>query len=329
MFRISQWFAAFFTAGFAVLAVVAALPVQAAQPVPVVSSLVATSASPRRLASAVIAAPLVLSPIVAPGKAAATDSAQRFSAALAGVAGRLEGLPDRPFRIAGNGPLMRGKRVAQTERLDIYVGSATFSRDQIANVADYIEQILRDDEAWFGTRLTHRVSLGFYARSNAELRGMAYTDEARAEVYFAPDENLDRALVIVAHELGHHLEAARYGDRVQSVADTILHEGLATWITGGRWLAVCGATSWRQRARQLRDTGVPLRLLTAEGSGADNAYELWASFSFYLAHTYGWEKYDALYASGRGRSPGSADYKGVLGKSLDTLTKDWRAWVNG
>lgn len=332
MFRISQWRLACCTTLFAALGVYAALPVGAAQPqvARVVSG--TTSSPPRSLAHAVIANPLILSPIVTPGKHAASGTQQQFTQALAGVADKLAQLPDRPFPIAGNGPAMRGTRVAQTERLDLYVGVNTFSPDQIANLADHIEQVLRDDESWFGTRLTRRVSLGFYQPATAQIRGtrgMAFTDEARAEVYFARDEDVGKAMVIVAHELGHHLEAARYGNAVQRCADTMLHEGLATWITGGRWLAMRDATSWRQRARQLRDAGIPLRLLTAEQSGADNAYEMWASFSFYLAHTYGWEKYDALYRSSRGRYPGSADYEGVLGKSLDALSSDWRAWVGG
>ena len=68
---------------------------------------------------------------------------------------------------------------------------------------------------------------------------------------------------------------------------------MATWIAGHRWLDMCNAPTWRERARQLRDAGVPLRLLSAESHGADNAYELWASFVHFLTLRYGWEKLDA------------------------------------
>jgi hypothetical protein len=234
-----------------------------------------------------------------------------------------------PARIPGDGPWMRGQLIAQTERLDLYVGNRTFSADQVAALAPLLEQLLRDDEAHFGTVLQHRVSLGFYrVPPKKGVRGMAYTDTGRAELFYRPEESPDRAATIVAHELGHHLEAQRYGEGAQRRADTILHEGMATWIAGDRWLAMCGATSWKQRARQLRNAGIPLRLLNAERSGADNAYELWASFVDFLAQRYGWDKLDALYRSGRGRAPGSSNYQKVLGKSIEDLADEWRAWLD-
>ena len=233
-----------------------------------------------------------------------------------------------PAMIAGNGPRMRGQLVAQTQRLDLYVGKNSFSADQIADRAAKLERVLRAAEDYFGTTLKRRVSIGFYSKPPKRgVRGMAYTSEGRVELYYRPDEDIGRATTVAMHELGHHLEAQRYGEAAQRRADTILHEGLATWIASIRWLDQCDATSWRQRGRQLRDAGIPLRLLTAERSGADNAYELWASFVDYLVRQYGWKKFNALYASGRGRAPGSSDYERVLGKSIDELSDDWRAWL--
>ena len=235
-----------------------------------------------------------------------------------------------PARIPGDGPPMRGSLVAQTERLDIYIGKQTFSPEQVAAFAPVLEQLLRDDEARLGTTLKHRISIAFYRAGFAPsrgVRGMAFTDEGRAELYYRPNENLDRAATIAAHEIGHHLEAQRYGEGVQRGADTILLEGLATWIAGDRWLTMCGGGTWKGRARQLGNAGIPLRLLTAERSGADNAYELWASFVDFLIQRYGWDQFDALYRSGRGRAPGSSNYQRVLGKSLDALADEWRDWV--
>ncbi|MEP7189249.1 MAG: hypothetical protein ABI901_08675 [Roseiflexaceae bacterium] len=233
-----------------------------------------------------------------------------------------------PAMIPGNGPWMRGELVAQTQRLDLYVGKNSFSADQVAGRADKLERVLRAAEDYFGTTLTRRISLGFYSKPPKRgVRGMAYTSEGRVELYYRPDEDIGRATTVAMHEIGHHLEAQRYGEVAQRRADTILHEGLATWIASIRWLDQCGATSWHERGRQLRDAGVPLRLLTAERSGPDNAYELWASFVDYLVRQYGWKKFNALYASGGGRAPGSSDYERVLGKSLDELSDDWRAWL--
>jgi hypothetical protein len=227
---------------------------------------------------------------------------------------------------------MRGSLLAQTERLDLYLGTATFSADQVAALAPLLEQALRDDEARFGTKLKHRVSLGFYRPALAPqrgVRGMAYTDSGRVELFYRPNEDIGRAATVIAHELGHHLEAQRYGEDVQRHADTILLEGMATWIAADRWLAQCGGGSWREHARRLGDAGIPLRLLTAERSGANNAYELWASFVDFLAQRYGWGSVDALYRSGRGRAPGSANYQKVIGKSIDDLADEWREWIRG
>ncbi len=233
-------------------------------------------------------------------------------------------------RIPGDGPWMPGARIAQTERLDLYLGKQSFAPEQVAALAPQIEQALRDGEARFGERLERRVSLAFYRYAFGDgARGLAFTDERRAELYFFPFDDPARAVTVAAHELGHMLEAQRYGDDAQRRADTILLEGMATWIAADRWLPMCGAASWRERARQLQRAGIPLRLLTAERAGTNQAYEMWASFVDFLAERYGWEKLDALYRSGRGRAPGSSDYRGVLGKSLDDVADEWRAWAGG
>jgi hypothetical protein len=252
---------------------------------------------------------------------------ERFRALSVGAAEPAQAKPV-PAMIPGKGPWMRGDLVAQTQRLDLYVGKSTFSAEQIAGRAEKLERVLRAAEDYFGTTLDHRISIGFYRTPPKRgVRGMAYTDEGRVELFYRTGEDTGRAITVAMHEIGHHLEAQRYGDAAQRRADTVLHEGLATWIASIRWLDQAGASSWRQRGRQLRDTGIPLRLLTAERSGPDNAYELWASFVEYLIRQYGWKKFDALYASGRGRAPGSAAYERVLGKSIDELADDWRAWL--
>jgi hypothetical protein len=226
---------------------------------------------------------------------------------------------------------MRGALVAQTERLDVYVGVRTFGADQVAALAPHLEQHLRASEARFGTALGRRISIAFYRPALAPgrgTRGVAYTEEGRAEVFYRPSESIERAAVVAAHELAHHLQAERYGAEAQKRADTILLEGMATWISGDVWLAQYGAGSWRERARQIEGSGVPLRLLGTTRYGADNAYELWASFVDFLVERYGFERVDALYRSGACREPGSADYSGVLGAPLDVLADEWRAWVN-
>ena len=244
--------------------------------------------------------------------------------------GPFQPLPPPP--LPGQGPSMRGTLVAQTERLDLYVGIKTFSEPQISSIAPRLEQMLRLNEERFGTLLDKRISLAFYRPAlapDADTRGVAYTEEGRAEIFYRPYENLDRASIIAAHEIAHHLQAQRYGAAGQKRADLLLLEGQATWITGQLWLNRYGVGSWRERARQIEAAGVPLRLLRITSYGSDNAYELWASFFDFLIERYGMERLDALYLSSTSREPGSADYQGVLGEPLDVLADEWRAWVRG
>jgi len=234
-----------------------------------------------------------------------------------------------PF-IAGDGPWMRGTRVAQTGRVDVYVGLRTFTAEQVRVIAPRLEELLRGNEERFGFQLNRRVSLAFYRPALApskDTRGIAYTEEGRAAVFYRPHEDIERALVVASHELAHHLQAQRYGDDAQKRADIILLEGLATWITGPPWLARYDVGSWKERARQIRDMGIPLRLLGVQRYGDNIAYEVWASFVDFLIERYGMEKLHTLYESGRGREAGSADYRGVYGISLNELAAEWRAWV--
>jgi hypothetical protein len=235
-----------------------------------------------------------------------------------------------PPWIEGSGPAMRGTLVAQTERLDIYAGSNTFSHERLAELAPFMEQLLREDENRLGTEINKRLSVGFYSLGSAPyrgVRGLAYTDVGTSYVYYYGHESSDSAMIITAHEIAHHLEVARYNQEIQNRADTILHEGLATWITGERWYGRYGVSSWREQAQRLNNSGIPLNLLNAERYGANPAYELWASFCDYLIQQYGWEAFDQIYSSGNGRRPGTASYQAVYGKNLTQLADEWRNWV--
>ena len=154
---------------------------------------------------------------------------------------------------------------------------------------------------------------------------MAYTSNHTINIFYRPEDDEYKAVVILSHELAHQLEAEYYGSEVQSRADTIVHEGLATWISGEYWLSLSDSTNWQARAKQLHDAGVAMNVASAERSGPDSAYEIWAAFVDYLTRTYGWDAFHELYKSGRGRAPGSANYKAIYGKTLAELNEEWVA----
>jgi hypothetical protein len=306
-----------------------------AGPLPIRSA----GAEPRARASllTLLAPPAPAGAIIAPAVAARAPAAPDLDLAALpelSLPAALRAAPAvvAPAFIAGDGPWMRGTRIAQTARLDVYVGLRTFTPEEVAALAPRIEEQLRASEARFGTTLEERISLAFYRPSLAPergTRGIAYTADRRAEVFYRPGESLDSALAVAVHELAHHMQYARYGEDVQRRADIIMLEGQATWITGDVWLARKGARDWRERARQIRNSGVPLRLLLSPRFGADNRYELWASFVDFLIERYGMETVDALYRSGTSREPGSSDYLGITGNTLDELADAWRVWVEG
>lgn len=309
----------------ALLAGLAAAPPSVAFAAPPASAnkiLLAVAPSPRLAAETIVGRRPALFPT-------RRSSLRRAQAVVASKGAPVEAVVAPPF-IAGAGPHMPGTLIAQTGRIDVYVGLYTFTPEQVEAIAPRIERLLLQNEARFGVTLERRVSLAFYRPTLApskDTRGIALTDEGRAQVFYRPHEDINRALVVASHELAHHLQAQHYGNAAQKRADIILLEGQATWITGPPWLGLSGASSWKERARQIRDMGIPLRLLTPQRYGSDIAYDIWASFVDFLIERDGMAKLHQAYLSGRSREPGSSDYEGVYGVSLDELADEWRAWV--
>lgn len=231
--------------------------------------------------------------------------------------------------LPGRGPRVAGELVYSGRWIDVYVGRNTFSPAEVAELGVKAEWALSYIQRRFAVRLRERVSVGVYNPSMSPsrgTRGIAYTRDNIAQIFYRPGESRHNALVILTHELAHHLQADAYGNDAQQRADIVLLEGLATWITGEYWLSLSGAPSWPARSRELHSAGYVRNLVTvARTADSDTAYEVWAGFVDYLTTTYGWEKFNALYVSGRGRYHGSADYQGIYGKSFTQLADEWRA----
>jgi hypothetical protein len=231
--------------------------------------------------------------------------------------------------LPGDGPNLPGEMVYRGRRIDVYVGNGTFSADEVAALGSKAEWALSYIQKRFDAQLTERISVGVYSTSQAPgrgTRGIAYTyGNSNVRIYYRAGEDPHDALVILSHELAHALQAAAYGSSAQSCADTVLLEGLASWISGEYWLSLSGASSFQGRARELYQSGYKGNLATFGHRNLDNAYDMWAGFVDYLARTYGWEKFNRLYTTGSGRAPGSADYRGIYGKSFQQLYTDWYA----
>lgn len=231
--------------------------------------------------------------------------------------------------LPGRGPELPGAFVYAGRRLDFYVGQGTFAPEEVTELALKAEHALSYIQKRFAVTLSERVSVGVYAASQAPgpgTRGIAYTHgETNVRIYYRSGEDQHRALVVLSHELAHTLQAEAYGKEAQRLADTVLLEGLACWISGEYWLSLYEAPSFHARARELYQAGYRGNLAAMSRNGADVAYDMWAGFVDYLTRSYGWDAFNRLYANGRGRAPGSADYRGVYGKSFQELQEEFYA----
>jgi hypothetical protein len=237
----------------------------------------------------------------------------------------------------GEGQGVSGDIVYSGWCIDMYVNGGTFPSETVASFGEQTEEILDYIMQRFNQPLVHRVAVGFYSRSHApsrNTRGIAWSDRNYLHLFYNSDEDTHKALAILVHELAHQLQADMYGGDVQRKADLVLLEGLATWISGTYWLDMYGSSSWQEHAHMLMQNGYDCNLdrggdnlasAAYRYSDPDVAYELWAGFVDYLITTYGWDSFHALYASGTGRAPGSANYQGVYGKSFGELANEWRA----
>ncbi len=237
--------------------------------------------------------------------------------------------PEPPLE--GYAPEMAGVFITQTVRFDVYRGKNTFDQATLAAMLPYIEAGIVHAERLLGTKLQQRTSMGFYAYGTSQIkgiRGLAASDERRLRVYYSAGESRDGAISVAIHEAAHQLEFDRYGAEAQRLADTILHEGLATWLSDEAWLSRTDSQTWRERGQALLQSGQLLPIRRDPGGVlADTAYEGWASFVDFLITKYGWHAFDYLYCSGQGRWAGSAQYKLVYGKSLNELVDEWHEWL--
>lgn len=231
--------------------------------------------------------------------------------------------------LPGRGPVLTGDLVYSGRRLDVYVGNNTFSAEEVAALGVKAEGAISYLQKRFDVQLTRRLSAGVYSLSQAPgrgTRGIAYTyGDSNVRIYYGPDEDLHDALVVLTHEIGHALQAEAYGSEAQSRADIVLLEGLATWISGEYWLTLSDADSFQALARAHYHAGYNGNLATISRRDLNTAYEMWAGFIEYLARTYGWEKFNLLYVSGRGRGAGTAEYEAIYGKTFEELYTDWYA----
>jgi hypothetical protein len=230
-------------------------------------------------------------------------------------------------------PALDGPLITSTARLDIYRIEGGLAITRLLDLAPQFEQAIDRVSERMDARLLGRVALSFEPaqRGPCALRGLTLSHRRIIRLFYAPDTNSDYLLAIVAHELAHELQHDYYGWPAHQRSDTILLEGQATWASADYALDRDGRPIWQSAAEQALadDRLLPLDVsLEADcrTTTRNTAYTGWASFVAFLLRD-GRQRFDELYRSGRGHHPGSADYTGIYGKSLQDLDLEWRAWL--
>jgi hypothetical protein len=230
-------------------------------------------------------------------------------------------------------PVVAGTLITSTARLDLYRIEGGLTITTLLKLAPQFEQAIDRVGARMGAQLLGRITLSFEPaqRGPCALRGLTLSHQRIIRLYYGPETPEQRVVAVVAHELAHELQHDYYGWPAHQRSDLILLEGQATWASGNYALDAHGQPSWQSGAELALAEGrlQPLDInLEADCRTAtrNSAYTGWASFVAFLMEA-GRERFDALYRSGSGHRPGTADYTGIYGKSLHELDQDWRTWL--
>lgn len=241
-----------------------------------------------------------------------------------------------PFLGGEPAPRLAGELAMRTYSLDLYRSRGGLTARVVQGLAMEAEGAIQSGAAVLGGNLTGRVAISFEAPQSGPcaLRGITRSNDRTIQLFYGPDTDPARVSGILAHELFHQLQHDYYGERDHRKADVILLEGMAVWGTAAHFLSADGEPLYRVRVREAAAAGALLPLTTSlerdcRTTTRNTIYDQWASFVEYLHLTYGRARLDAAYRSSSGRPAGSADYRGVYGKPLAALEREWRAWANG
>ena len=239
-----------------------------------------------------------------------------------------------PIGTLAPAPILPGTLVTQTAHLDLYHVEGGLLVTTVLDLAPDFEDAIERVGLRLGAQLSGRVAISFEPPQTGPcaLRGLTRSHERIIQLFYEPDTSRQVILPIVAHELAHELQHDYYGWDAHRRSDTILLEGQATWASADYSRGADGQPTWASAAEQALAQGQLLPLATdlerdCRRTTRNAAYTGWASFVDFLIVTYGRDRFDTLYRSGRGREPGTADYTEVYGKTLAALDHEWRVWL--
>jgi hypothetical protein len=244
--------------------------------------------------------------------------------------------PTEPPLLPGEpAPVLRGEMPMRTYSLDFYRLQGGLEAEVIRAMAMDVEASIEVGSAEIASGLTGRVSIRFEPPQSGEcaIRGLTLSNQRTIRLFYAPGSNPKNIVRILAHELFHQLQHDYYGETDHRKADNMLLEGMATWGSRSYNLNEAGVPIYHADVKRVQAEGELLPLTTnlvadCRTTTRVNIYNQWASFVEFLLKEHGRESFDALYRSSSSREAGSADYRGVYGKTLSQLDAEWQAWLS-
>ena len=183
------------------------------------------------------------------------------------------------------------------------------------------------------------------------VRGLAITGRVSGplQAWVVADDKTatDQVIAVAAHEIAHHFGRARFG----GIGDSLLVEGIATWLAQESWLRWHGWDSLDEAVRGFRSAGtyVPFAQRDEVQSPVsdeaclarrDTLYTEYASFVGFLIDGYGLVRFEELAETiatvaitvrpgpptptpSRALRAPMPDYQAVYGRSLEELEQEW------
>jgi hypothetical protein len=240
-----------------------------------------------------------------------------------------------PYLPGDPAPQLAGELVMRTYSLDFYRLPASLDAETIRAMAMPIEESIAVTSAKIGLPwISGRVAVRFEPAQTGicAIRGLTMSHERTIRLFYDPGSDPQRIVSLMAHELFHQLQHDYYGWPQHRRSDVILLEGMATWGSSDYFRDQFGRPLYQTRVREALEAGNLLPLTTSLEADCRtttrvNIYHQWASFVEFLYGNYGREALDAVYSRSNGRAPGSADYRGVYGKTLAELEAEWLLWL--
>lgn len=243
--------------------------------------------------------------------------------------GQLQAQAAPTARAPAPAPLDGREPVVTIGSLALYTSGGSYSAEQVQALAQPLNEALTYVSDRTDMQPSAPINIIFERREPCSLDGAAYTEKRTIFLYICPSMPAQRAVNILAHEFVHQLAYDRYGASHMQ-ADLVLSEGLATWGAGKYWLgreADFRGFVQRNYAPNLLPLGSHYQDYGTIDA-MNRLYYQWASLVDFIIATRGRETFDALYASGQGMQPNTADYSGVVGVDLNGLEGQWKEWLN-